>query len=259
MEGLLPDWLVPWLIAAAAVYPLVRIERWIHRHIQGLGLLLTNNPQAAVLIYYLSLLPGVVLHEFSQWALAQILRVKIKKFQIWPEKQRGGVIRLGLVDIDKKTDGVRASLIGMVPLATGVATIALIGAWRFDTQTLLTALGTGDLPSILAGIDAFISTPDFWLWIYLVFAIANAMLPEQHDTINWWLPVGALAAITAFLWILDLSILIQAMLEGPLAAMARALSFSLVMALVVDLFMMGVISAAEAIFSRVLNRELEYR
>jgi hypothetical protein len=255
----MPDWLVPWIIAAVAVWPLVRVERWIHRHVQGLGLLLTNDPQAAVLIYYLAMLPGVALHEFSQWALAKLLGVRIKKFQLWPEKQRGGVIRLGLVEIDRKTDIIRATLIGMVPLVTGVAVIALIGGARFDTPALLAALATGDLPTMLAGLNTFISVPDFWLWFYLVFAIANAMLPEPHDQINWWILIGVAVAITVFLLVLDLSILLQAWLLGPLLKVAEWLSFTLVTALLIDLFMMGLISLAEAIFSRVLNRELEYK
>lgn len=252
------QWLLPWIIAGLAVWPLVHVERWIHKHIQGLGLLLTNNPQAAVLIYYLSLLPGVVLHESSQWLLAQILRVRIRKFELWPQKQ-GKLIRLGLVEIDKRTDFVRATLIGMVPLASGVAMISLIGSVRFDTGMLLDAVATGDLPTIVQGLNTFIAVPDFVFWLYLIFAIANAMLPEPHDRINWWLPVGAMAAVTLFLLLLDLNIVLRTLLEGPLAKLAQWLSFALVTALVIDLIMMGIISIAEFAFSRILNRELEYK
>ena len=51
------DWLVPWLIACALIWPLQQLENWMHKHLQGVGLLLTNNDQAAVLVYYLLLLP----------------------------------------------------------------------------------------------------------------------------------------------------------------------------------------------------------
>lgn len=254
----MPEWIVPWITTAVVIWPLLQVERWVHRHIQGLGLLLTNDPQAAVLIYYLTLLPGVILHEGSQWLLAKALRVKVKKFQLWPDKQ-GKVIRLGLVEIDKKTDNVRATLVGMVPLAAGVAAIALIGGARFDVAVLMAGLGSGDLETALAGLRQFTSAPDFWLWVYLVFAIANAMLPEEHDRINWWLFVIAAGAITAVLLLLDLRILLQIWLNGPLTAFARRLSFALVMALVVDLFVIGLLAGAEALFSRLLDRELEYR
>lgn len=254
----MPDWIVPWMIAAAAIWPLVLLERWMHRHIQGLGLLLTNDAQAAVLVYYLLLLPGVALHEISQWLLAKALRVKVKRFSLWPEKQRGGVIRLGLVEIEKDIDPVRATLVGMIPVVAGVAVIALIGTTHFRTDLLLDSLSSGDLPTILQGIGAFTSTTDFWLWVYLVFAIANAMLPEEHDRINWWMLGGAAAGVLAFLWILDLSILIQAGLEGPLAQMARWMSLALVIAIGVDLLVMALVATLELIFSRVLGRDLEY-
>lgn len=254
----MPNWLVPWIVAALAIWPLVLVERWVHRHIQGLGLLLTNNPQAASLIYYLALLPGVVLHEGSQWVLAKLLGVKVKKFQLWPDKQ-GGSVRLGLVEIDRKTDRIRATLVGMVPLVTGVAAITLIGSARFDLQLLTDGLGSGDFPTLFAAIGEFISVPDFWLWVYLVFAIANAMLPEEHDRINWWLFLIAGGAITGILLLLDLGILLQVWLDGPLTRLAEWLSFALVLALVLDLFVMGLLALSELVFSRLLGRQLEYR
>src|SRR5690554_3123168 len=199
----MPNWLIPWIVAGLAIWPLVLLERWVHKHIQGLGYLLTNNGQAAVLIWYLALLPGVVLHEGSQWVLAKLLRVRVKKFQLWPDKQ-GRVVRLGLVEIDRNTDRVRATLVGMVPLVAGVAAITIIGSTRFDTGLLASGLASGDFPTLFASIREFVSVPDFWLWVYLVFAIANAMLPEEHDRINWWLFVIAGGAILGVLLLLDL-------------------------------------------------------
>lgn len=254
----MPDWIVSWILVALAIWLLRPTIRWIHKHVQGLGLLITNNPQGAVLIYYLALLPGVALHEGSQWALAKILRVKVKKFRLWPEKQRGGVIRLGLVEIDDETDIVRSTLVGLIPLVAGIGVIALIGGWRFDPAELLAALATGDLPTIAAGLGAFLDAPDFWLWAYIVFAVANTMLPEEHDRINWWLIVGLLVGLAVFLWLLDLSILIQAGLNGPLAQLAASMSLALILSLCIDWLVMGVIWVMERVFGRLLNREVEY-
>ncbi len=250
----MPEWLIPWIVVGIVIWPLLQVERWMHHHIQHLGLLITRHEQAAVLIYYLLLLPGVILHEGSQWLLAKALRVRVKKFQMWPERLKTGQIRLGLVEIED-TDVVRATLVGMIPLVTGVAIIALIGSTRFDIEVLLQSLATGHIPTMLAGIGQFTSAPDFWLWVYLVFAIANAMMPEEHDRISWWLLFGVLAALLIFLSILDLGILIQAGLEGPFAAVGRWLSLALLISLVLDLLAMGLIALLEAFFSRALRRE----
>ena len=254
----MPEWLAPWITVAIVIWPLVYVEKWIHRHMQGVGLLVTNNEQAAMLIYYLIMLPGVALHEFSQFILAKLLRVKVKKFRLWPEEHKRGQIRLGLVEIDKKTDTVRATMVGMIPIVMGTLVIALIGTLLFDFEVLNAALASGDLPSISAGLREFMSVPDFWLWIYLIFSIANAMLPEDHDEINWWMLGGVVVAIFAFLWILDLSILIQAGLEGPVARLGQWLSLALVFSLVLDLLVMLVLSILEPILTRLLERELEY-
>ncbi len=255
----MPDWVLAWLITIAAIWLLLPATRWIHKHLQGLGLLLTNNPQGAVLTYYLALLPGVILHEVTQWVLAKILRVKVKKFRLWPEKQKGGVIRLGLVEIDDGTDAVRATLIGIVPVLVGILAIALIGGLTFRTQALLASLTSGDLPTLAAGWGTFVSAPDFWFWVYLVFAVANAMLPEEHDQINWWLLGGVLVGVVVVLLVLDLGILLQAGLNGPLADLARMMSLALTLSLAIDLFVMALISLTEWIFGRFLNREVEYR
>ncbi len=255
----MPDWIGPWVVTAIAIWPIQPVIRWIHKHLQGLGLLVTNDPKGAVLMYYIALLPGVFLHELTQWLLALILRVKVKRFQLWPDKQKGGLIRLGLVDIDDNTDIVRATLIGIVPVLVGIIVIALIGGAHFDTAALGAAFSTGDLRAVSDGIGRFMSTPDFWLWVYLVFAIGNAMLPEEHDRINWWLLAGALVAIAAFLWLLDLGILIQAGLDGPLADLARMMSLALSLALGIDLAVMGLISLTEWIFGRFFNREVHYQ
>jgi hypothetical protein len=255
----MPEWIVSWILVGVAVLLLRPAIRWIHKHVQGLGLLITNDPQGAVLIYYLALVPGVALHEGSQWFLAKMLRVKIKKFRLWPEKQRGGTIRLGLVEIDEETDNVRATLVGVIPLVVGIGVIALLGGWRFDPTNLLAAMATGDLPTIGAAFGDFLNAPDFWLWAYVVFAIANTMLPEEHDRIFWIPIVGVLIGLVVLLLVLDLGILVWAGLDGPLAQLAASMSLALILSLCIDWLVMGLIWVLERVLGHVLNREVEYK
>jgi len=254
----MPEWILAWLVAAIAIALLLPATRWINKHLQGLGLLITNSAQGAVMVYYVALLPGVILREICQWLVAKILRVRVKKFAMWPEKQKRGAVRLGLVEIDDMTDIVRASIIGIVPSLVGFIVIAAVSG-VFKTQALAAGVATGDMPAILAGAHDFLSTTDFWLWVYLVFAIANAMLPEEHDRINWWIVLGALAAIVVVLLVLDLGVLLQAGLTGPLAQLASAVSFVMTLSLLIDVFVMALISVTEWVYGRFLNREVEYK
>jgi hypothetical protein len=191
--------------------------------------------------------------------MAKALRVPVKRFQLWPERDPNtGKIRLGLVEIEEDVDQVRASLVGIIPAISGTAVITLIGSTFFDVTSLVAAFGTGDLTMMGRGIGEFMSTPDFWLWIYIVFAIANAMLPEEHDHITWWLPLVVIVPLAVFLLVLDLGIIIQAGLEGPVAQLGQWLSLAFGIALGVDLGMMALIYVLEMFFTRVLHRELEY-
>ena len=257
----MPEWVIPWLLAGLAVWPLRRVERWIHKHIQGLGLLVTNDPRSAVLFYYIMLVPGVILREVTQWLVAQVLRVKVKKFRLWPEqKGKSGPLRLGLVEIDhKNTDNVRATLIGITPLAVGVVVLGLIGSRVMDTSAFLVSLQNGDVPTILRGFGALMNTPDFWVWVYVIFTVANAMLPEEHDQISWLVLVVPFVVLTVSLFLLQLGVVARAILDGPLADLARLLSLALIMALVIDLFFMAVIAILEAVLGRLLGREVEYK
>jgi hypothetical protein len=169
------------------------------------------------------------------------------------------MIRLGLVEIAEDTDIVRATIIGVMPVLVGIIVIALIGGAHFDMAALRAAFSTGDVSALGDGLGKFVSAPNFLVWIYLIFAIANAMLPEEHDRINWWLLAGALVGLAVFLLVLDLGILVQAGLDGPLADLASMMSLALTLSLAIDLAVMGIISLTEWAFGRFLNREIEYQ
>jgi hypothetical protein len=252
----MPAYLLPWLIAAAALVPLIYLERWIHRHLQGLGLLLTGDPEVAVLIYYVLLLPGVLLHEGSHWLAAKLLRVPVKRVSLWPQPGRGGTIRLGLVETDQ-ADPLRATLIGLAPLAAGVSVIILAGS-LLGTESLATAITTGDLPTIGAALRGLTATPDFWLWLYLLFAVSNAMLPSTSDRRSWLIVGGTIVAVALVMFLLDLGSMVEAAVEGPLAQVARWLSLAFISAVLIDVFFVVLIALLETILGRVVGRQIEY-
>ncbi|NDJ52924.1 MAG: hypothetical protein GYB68_07565, partial [Chloroflexi bacterium] len=145
-----------------------------------------------------------------------------------------------------------------IPLIVGMIAIALIEGWRFDTDPLINGLATGDFDAMLAGWQTFIGTPDFLFWVYLLFAIGNAMLPEQHDEITWWYLLVPLPVIIIPLLILDLGVLVDALLDGPVTALGTWISTALVTVFVIDLFFWVFIALLEWLFSLILNREVEY-
>lgn len=256
LSVLTPGLFIPWGIAIGLALPLLFLERWIHKHLQGLGLLLTNNAETAVFLYYFVMLPGVIVHEFGHWIMAKVLLVKVKKMRFWPQRKSGD-IQLGLVET-VRVDPVREALIGLGPVVAGVAVVYLISTLVLDTRAFYATLVTGDLRTIGQGLAALTSTADFWLWLYVLFAVSNAMMPSPADRESWPLVGAGIVGVVVFMFVLDLGGLVAMGLER-LTLVAQALSVAFLTAIGVDVVFMVVIALMEAITGRAVGRVVEYK
>ncbi len=162
---------------------LLLADRWLHRHLQGLMLLLTNDQEIALWLYALTLLPGVFLHELSHALVAALLGVKIGRISILPQRKQGR-IQLGFVPVEE-TGPLRASLIGAAPLIIGSGVIIALGYLVFRTPDVVAAMALGDWLSALKGMRAAFQTADAWIWAYFVFTIGNTLLPSRADMHAW--------------------------------------------------------------------------
>ena len=175
-------WLpVLWLIAAFLV--LLLVHRWLEAHLQGLAYLSTGHPTVAMWVFFILFLPGTLVHELSHWVMARLLAVRTGRIELWPRAQKNGAVWLGSVQI-ARTDPVRASLVGLAPLLSGSLLSALIGA-HLQLDTLGSALAAGEWASVWQQLGRSLALPDFWLWVYLLFAVANRMLPSPSDRQAW--------------------------------------------------------------------------
>src|SRR5512143_2962472 len=130
---------------------LVLVQRWVHRHLHGVAYLITRQPDMALMLYSLPLLPGVALHELSHALMAALLGVKTANLTLIPRRQPDGHVRLGSVQVER-VDVIRSSLIGLAPLLAGSAAILLIIRFAFDVNILGDAVSRGDLAARLASL-----------------------------------------------------------------------------------------------------------
>ena len=157
--------------------------------------MLTDDGQLALIIYFVLILPGVLLHEISHAVAAWLLRVRVRHLSIGiRRKGTGNKVALGSVDI-ARTDPIRGSLIGMAPLIAGCAAILLISNWGLKLNGLSLG-GQAFWDELRRAYEA----PDFWLWVYLVLAIGNAMLPSAADRQSWSVALlfGAFATVILY-------------------------------------------------------------
>jgi hypothetical protein len=249
--------LVSLLLFLLAFGALLTLERFVHRRLQEFWLVLTGHSEAATLFYSLVLLPGVALHEVSHALMAILLGVKVRKLSLRPERQKGGVIRLGYVEV-LRSDTVRTSLIGAAPLFAGAAALIFIGLQVFDLQAMQDALSTGNTNGVIDSIKAITVATDAWIWIYLVFAIANSMMPSTSDTQAWPPVIGFLAVVGALALLLGGTDLLRTI--SPLAQyVLRWLTAAFIVTLVIDVGVIAVLSAINPLLMRATNRRIEFK
>lgn len=254
------DPLMPFLAAAIGLVLLVFLQRWIHAHLHGVSLLLTGRPDWAIVLYALILFPGVVLHEASHWLSATLLGVRTGGVSLLPRRQPDGTLQLGYVEYYKgRTLGpFRESLIGAAPLIAGTAVILLIGYRVFGVTTLAAAIQTGDINTLAEAMAQFIGTPNFLVWLYLLFAVGNAMMPSKSDRHAWpafLLWMGVLTVVVAFLT-RDSGLIDN--LARPVATLFGYLATAFFIVIAVDLLCMAVIGLLEWALSRLRGMSVVY-
>ena len=249
--------LVSLLLFLLAFGAVLVLERFVHRRLQEFWLVLTGHTEAATLFYSLVLLPGVALHEVSHALMAMVLGVKVRKLSLRPERQQGGIIRLGYVEV-LRSDTVRTSLIGAAPLFAGAVALIFIGLQVFDLGAMQDALTVGNTSGVIDSIKAITNATDAWIWIYLVFAIANSMMPSASDTQAWPPVIGFLAVTGALALLLGGTSLLHTI--SPFAQyVLRWLTAAYITTLVIDIGVIAVLSAINPLLMSATNRRIEFK
>jgi len=244
-----------WLIVSfLLMYPL---KRWITAHVQGVAFLLTGNPRVAMWLFWVLFLPGTLLHELSHWLTAFLLGVKTGRFSLWPQMKKGGELQMGSVQVEL-SDPFRHSLIGLAPLIFGTLAVLLIGQGLLNLGRLGTAFNSGDVEQIIEAVARLLLVPDVWLWLYLIFAISNAMLPSASDRESWRTVLIYLGLTLGLALGFGLNPTMPLELQNfGLMLMAYLLS-AFVITLVIDIFFVLLIAGVETIFTWMLGRQVQY-
>jgi hypothetical protein len=228
---LLPmDW-APFLWLAATLALLLLVERWIHRHLQGVMLLFTGDPEIAVMLYALPLLPGIILHELSHAFAASLLGVRVGRISIRP-KRAGQRVQLGFVPIED---------------------------WVFGLGTIEGSLAAGAWGNLITALPSALRASDAWIWAYLIFAVSNTMLPSRADRQAWRPIILFLLLVGVLIWIAGLGPAIIAHLANPLTMALRWLATMCAITIVVDLPFALLIALVEKLLERGKGWRVDYQ
>lgn len=182
-------------LLALTLFLLIWLNRQLNQRLYRFLLLCTGSDRIAMLGLFLLFLPGIILHECTHWLAALVLGMKPYALSLWPVKQ-GNRIELGSVRM-QGADIWRETLVGLAPLFAGSALIATVGARVFRAQDLVVYLLRLQPARVLELIRTILAVPDSILWLYLIFATGNSMLPSASDRrslslVLYYLGIGVL-------------------------------------------------------------------
>ncbi len=154
-----------------------RSEQWMRQHILKVGWLLTHNPNTTVVFYYSAFLPGIALREICRWLIAGALNVWAKRSFQLPQQGEIDELQLSPMRFPPRTAAFKRMIIEGAPLMVALAALWLIATDVLEFEySLLIATG-GGVADLSRAIGRLLRQPDFGLWFYLMFTIANTMLP----------------------------------------------------------------------------------
>jgi hypothetical protein len=246
----------PLLWLAVTLFLLALIERWIHRHLQGIALLIAGDREVAVVLYALPLLPGVLLHELSHAAAALLLGVRVGRISLRPLLS-GQHIRLGVVPV-QRTGPARASLIGLAPLLAGCAVILVLGYAVFDVEPARNVVGSLVLGDLAATFRRLISAQDAWVWFYVIFTVSNTMLPSSSDRRSWAPVLIFLGLAAALVFVAGYGPVVTDLLAAPVASGVDWLAAMTTLTVVADLPFIVLMVIIEQVLCRLRGATLRY-
>jgi hypothetical protein len=231
----------PLIVLVVTFLALFWLKRRITNSLQELSVRLVDDPDVALIIYFVVVLPGVIIHELSHWLTAKLLGVRVSFPAFGPvRKGRSNRVSLGSVRVSK-VDPVRASLIGVAPLLGGSAVILIIGNLVLGVGDFADAVTGQGVAGVLGALAQMAEVGDFWLWLYLIFAVSNAMLPSESD-------MTAVRPVLIFLGIVTAVVLVVTGVRGispavvdGVSAIAGYLATAFGLTLAVDVVFMLVI------------------
>ena len=156
------------------------------------------------------------------------------------------------------SDPLRASLIGVAPLVVGTAAILLVGQLVLGIGDLGGLLLYGTWGDVWRELIAYWRVPDFPLWLYLIFAIANTMVPSESDRAAWPMMGLFLAGMTALFVLVGGLPAVTMRTRSAFLSAVSYLAYAFGLAAVVDLLFMALFVTVEEVAGRALGRRVEY-
>lgn len=213
----------PWLPLPISLVALILTHLLVTRALITLAFRLFHSLPVALLSYAMIIWPGTVVHEWAHWLAARLLGLRASLPNLLPQlSDKRGQVVLGHVMVERG-DPIRRTIVGGAPFLAGTALIALLASQTFAIPVpALAEGGLAALEPLVRALPRLFEVPNAWLWLYLLLALANGMLPSPSDRETW---PAVLAVCAAILLVLALTVGLPTPSEAFIAGALRVASW----------------------------------
>ncbi len=236
----------------ALLYPLGEMRRWLQQHVFKVGWLVTKNIRTTTILFYTLFLPGVILYEFIYWMMAGILNIRAERALSWPDAQQVAELRLNFIKLGRNVGAFRLAIINLAPFLVGTLVIwwAAFNVLQIDQAwAILEAEG---LRGVGDALTRLFSAPDIYLWVYILFAVGNTMMPRWSELKG--ARILLIIAGLAFATLLVLGVADDFISNGLLDPFNNALNYIstvFVTVIIVNCLMTAALGTIEALIERI--------
>lgn len=253
------DFLLTLGFVLALFYGLRQLERWLHQHIFKVGWLVFKNFQHTTLIYYTFFLPGIILNQLVFWLVAGVLDVRAERAIRLPEKQEVAELKLNFIKLSKKVSPIKVSIISLSPFLAGILFI-LIAMNNIFHVPIAFANFDGTLNDFVESIRQITATPDFWLWAYILFTVANTMMPDFKQIYGIRVILTVIVLIFIGLFIIGVGDEIaHAAINGPILNLLNTLSGAFAFVIILDLIVVILLAIIENIIELITGDSATFK
>lgn len=235
-----------------------QMERWLHQHIFKLGWLLTKDFRTTTVLFYVLFLPGIVLHEVALFFAASFLNVRAERVLRFPQVQEIADLKINFIRLSPRAPRWKIALIELAPPLVGVIVISAIANGILDINAALNVMRTGDLADVGAGMAMLTAIPDFWLWTFILFTIANTMTPRftaQRALRPVLIGLGVLGIVLASAGLIDQ---VLAPVIDPIAQFVNVLAVVFAVTVAINTSAIFVLGVIEQSIERVTGNSAEF-
>ena len=231
----------------------------MRQHIFKVGWLLSHDSQTTVIFYYTAFLPGILLHELVYWLAAGIVNVRATRSIQLPQNDEIRELQLGFVKLARQVGPIKRTFIEFAPLLAALTGLWLIATDLLQLESVLGLVSAGGLDNVAQAVTALTAKADFWLWFYLVFTVANTMVPAwPKNSRSRWLPYLLAALIAVGFVLFGQANLIQPTVTNTFQRLLSSLSLILLLVTAINLIMVLALGILESIIERLTGHSATF-